>query len=143
MTVGGIYILMLGSEWLIESATNIARVFGISEIVIGLSLVAFGTSLPELATAIIAIVRKENEILLGNIVGSNIFNILFVGGVLATFFTAPINHKLITFDMPLMLILSFSLVVIVLKQKKISRLTGLILLVLYLLYIIYIFLNQV
>jgi cation:H+ antiporter len=77
MTVGGIILLMFGSNWLIESATNIARALGVSDVVIGLSLVAFGTSLPELATAIIAIVRKENEILLGNIVGSNIFNILF------------------------------------------------------------------
>ena len=143
MTIGGIYLLMLGSEWLIESATNIARTFGISEVVIGLSLVAFGTSLPELATAIIAIVRKENEILLGNIVGSNIFNILFVGGVLSTFFTAPINQKVITFDIPFMLVASLYLVIIVLRQKKISRLTGLILFSVYTLYIVYLFLNHV
>jgi cation:H+ antiporter len=142
MTLGGIFLLMLGSNWLIESAANIARVLGVSEVVIGLSLVAFGTSLPELATAIIAIVRKENEILLGNIVGSNIFNILFVGGVLSTFFTAPINNRIITIDLPIMLILSLFLVIIVIKQKIISRLTGFILLVFYILYIVYIFLNQ-
>ena len=75
MTITGIFLLMVGSDWLIESATNIARALGVSEVVIGLSLVAFGTSLPELATAMIAIVRKENEILVGNIVGSNIFNL--------------------------------------------------------------------
>jgi len=142
MTIGGIYLLMLGSEWLIESATNIARVLGVSEIVIGLTLVAFGTSLPELATAIIAIVRKENEILLGNIVGSNIFNILFVGGFLSTFFSAPINQKVITFDIPIMLVVSLYLVIIVLKQKKISRLTGLILFSIYTIYIVYLFMNQ-
>ena len=77
MTVGGILLLMFGSDLLIKSATYIARALGVSEVVIGLSLVAFGTSLPELATAIIAIIRKENEILVGNIVGSNIFNIFF------------------------------------------------------------------
>jgi len=142
MTIGGIFLLMLGSEWLIESATNIARVLGVSEVVIGLSLVAFGTSLPELATAIIAIVRKENEILLGNIVGSNIFNILFVGGVLSAFFTAPINQRIVTIDLPIMLIVSLFLVVIVLKRNKISRLTGLFLFGIYIIYIIFIFLNQ-
>jgi cation:H+ antiporter len=96
MTIGGIYLLMLGSEWLIESATNIARTFGISEVVIGLSLVAFGTSLPELAT-----------------------------------------------DIPFMLVASLYLVIIVLRQKKISRLTGLILFSVYTLYIVYLFLNHV
>jgi cation:H+ antiporter len=142
MTFGGIFLLMAGSEWLIESATNIARIFGVSEVVIGLSLVAFGTSLPELATAIIAIVRKENDILLGNIVGSNIFNILFVGGVLSTFFTAPMKERIISIDLPIMLIVSFILVLIVLRQKKISRITGLSLIVIYILYIVFIFLSQ-
>jgi cation:H+ antiporter len=142
MTIVGMFLLMLGSEWLIESATNIARALGVSEVVIGLSLVAFGTSLPELATAIIAIVRKENEILLGNIVGSNIFNILFVGGFLSTFFTAPINQRIIAIDLPIMLIVSLFLVVIVLKRKKISRLTSSLLFIIYITYISYIFLNQ-
>jgi len=142
MTIGGIYLLMLGSEWLIESSTDIARALGVSEVIIGLSLVAFGTSLPELATAIIAIYRKENEILLGNIVGSNIFNILFVGGVLSAFFTAPMNHRIITIDLPIMLIVSLILVFIVLFVKKISRLTGLSLLVIYFVYLIFIFLSQ-
>ena len=86
MTIGGVVLLMFGSDLLIKSATYIARAIGVSEVVIGLSLVAFGTSLPELATAIIAIMRRENEILVGNIVGSNIFNILFVGGALSAFF---------------------------------------------------------
>ncbi|MEE9118334.1 MAG: hypothetical protein V3U02_07055, partial [Calditrichia bacterium] len=142
MTVGGIIVLMFGSNWLIESATNIARAFGVSEVIIGLSLVAFGTSLPELATAIIAIVRKENEILLGNIVGSNIFNILFVGGVLSTFFTAPINPRIISFDLPVMLIVSIFITLVVIKRKKISHLTGSFLFTIYILYIIFIFLNQ-
>ena len=142
MTVGGISLLMLGSDLLINSATYIARVLGVSELLIGLSLVAFGTSLPELATAIIAIVRKENEILVGNIVGSNIFNILFVGGSLSALFTAPINQRVVMIDSPIMLATSLLLVVVVLKSKKISRLTGFILLSIYILYILFIFLNQ-
>jgi len=142
MTICGILILMLGSEWLIESATNIARTLGVSEVVIGLSLVAFGTSLPELATAIIAIIRKESEILLGNIVGSNIVNILFVGGSISTIFMAPMKHRIIAIDLPIMLGVSLVLVIIVHILKKISRLTGLLLFAIYIFYLLYIFLTQ-
>jgi cation:H+ antiporter len=141
-TIGGIVLLMYGSEMLIESATYIARALGVSEVVIGLSLVAFGTSLPELATAIIAIIRKENEILVGNIVGSNIFNLLFVGGSLTAFFTAPINERVIVIDSPIMLVTSLFLVMIVMKQKRISRLTGTILFITYVVYITFTFLNR-
>jgi len=141
-TIGGIVLLMYGSEMLIESATYIARSLGVSEVVIGLSLVAFGTSLPELATAIIAIIRKENEILVGNIVGSNIFNLLFVGGALSAFFTAPINQRVIAIDLPIMISTSFVLVLIVLSQKRISRLAGLILFLTYLAYLTFTFLSR-
>ena len=78
--VCGIALLVWGSDVTIDAAMNIARILGVSEVIIGLSLVAFGTSLPELATAIISIIRREKAILIGNIIGSNIFNILFVGG---------------------------------------------------------------
>ncbi len=142
MTIAGIAVLVYGSEWLIISATNIARKLGVSEIIIGLSLVAFGTSLPELATAVISILRKENEILIGNIVGSNIFNLLFVGGMLSTFFQVPINNRVISFDLPVMLIISLLLIPIVFWRKAISRLSGGILLSVYLIYIAYIFVNQ-
>jgi cation:H+ antiporter len=141
-TIGGIILLMYGSEMLIESATYIARALGVSEVVIGLSLVAFGTSLPELATAIIAIIRKENEILVGNIVGSNIFNLLFVGGALTAFFTASINQRVIFVDLPIMMSTSLILVLIVLTRKRISRLTGLILFLIYIAYITFTFLSR-
>jgi len=142
ITIAGIALLVYGSEWLILSATNIARKLGVSEIIIGLSLVAFGTSLPELATAVISIVRKENEILVGNIVGSNIFNLLFVGGMLSTFFQVPINNRVIYLDLPAMLMISLLLIPIVFWREGISRLSGGILLSVYLIYIAYIFVNQ-
>ncbi len=142
MTIVGIALLVYGSEWLIASATNIARVLGISDIVIGLSLVAFGTSLPELATAVISILRKENEILIGNIVGSNIFNLLFVGGMLSTFFQVPINNRVIYMDLPVMLMISLLLIPIVFWRRGISRLSGGILLSVYFIYLAYIFGNQ-
>jgi cation:H+ antiporter len=139
MTGVGILILMQGSNWLIESATNIARLLGISEIIIGLSLVAFGTSLPELATAIISMIKKENDILIGNIIGSNIFNLLFVGGFLAMIFTAPINQRVLVNDLPVMMGISLFLVPIIYWRQKISRFTGGILFLVYIIYIIYIF----
>ena len=90
--ITGIFILIWGSQITIDSAVFIARAFGISEIIIGLTLVAFGTSLPELATAIISIIKKENAILIGNIIGSNIFNILCVGGLVSSLIPIPIKE---------------------------------------------------
>ena len=140
MTVVGIALLVYGSGWLIESATNIALMLGVSEIIIGLSLVAFGTSLPELATAIISVIRKENEILIGNIVGSNIFNLLFVGGVLPTFFSARIKSRVIYVDLPIMIVISLLLIPVVLRYKQISRKAGIMLVGFYIIYLTFIFL---
>ena len=139
MTIGGILMLMIGSDWLVQSATEIALIFGVSEVVIGLSLVAFGTSLPELATAIISLIKKENEILLGNIIGSNIFNLLFVGGILSSFFSSPIQQHLIVFDLPVMIAVSLMLAPAIFWSKRISRLGGLCLLIIYLAYLVYLF----
>ncbi|NUB43833.1 calcium/sodium antiporter [Fertoebacter nigrum] len=88
-TIGGLVILMVGARLLVDSATEIARTFGISEAVIGLTIVAVGTSLPELATSLIAAWRKQMDIAVGNIIGSNIFNILGILGL--TTLIAPIT----------------------------------------------------
>lgn len=133
-----IFILMWASELTIDAATAIARSVGVSEMVIGLSLVAFGTSLPELATAIISTIKKENEILVGNIVGSNLFNLLFVGGGVASFFDIPVNQQANSFDLPVMLAFSIILIPSVYLLKKVSRWYGLILLMLYVAYIFFI-----
>lgn len=81
MTLAGLVILMIGARLLVDSASEIARAYGISEAVIGLTIVAVGTSLPELATSVIAAFRKQTEIAVGNIVGSNIFNIFGILGI--------------------------------------------------------------
>jgi cation:H+ antiporter len=81
LIVGGLAGLVLGSEWLIRGAVSLARALGVSELVIGLTIVAAGTSLPELATSVIASLRGERDISVGNVVGSNIFNILSVLGI--------------------------------------------------------------
>jgi cation:H+ antiporter len=138
----GIGLLVWGSEITIEAATYIARVLGVSEVIIGLSLVAFGTSLPELATAIISIIRREKAILIGNVIGSNIFNILFVGGAVSTIFTISVKKRLVQIDIPIMLFISIVLFPLLFMRKKISRISGISLLVFYLLYIFYIYFNN-
>lgn len=79
----GLAGLVLGAQWLVEAASDLARTFGISEVVIGLTLVALGTSLPEVATSLVAVLRGNNEIAVGNVVGSNLFNLLAIAGITA------------------------------------------------------------
>ncbi|TAJ45291.1 calcium/sodium antiporter [Methanofollis fontis] len=90
MTVGGLAAVVIGAQFVVDGATAIATSFGIPTIVIGLSMVAVGTSLPELATSIMAIMRREEGISVGNILGSNIFNLLFVIGVGALIAPIPV-----------------------------------------------------
>jgi cation:H+ antiporter len=139
----GIIILIWGSNITIDSAVFIAREFGISEIIIGLTLVAFGTSLPELATAIISIIKKENAILIGNVIGSNIFNILCVGGFVSSFIAIPIKDRVIDFDLPIMIFISLLILPVVFKWNKIPRVFGIFLLMLYFSYITFSFFNLV
>ena len=133
---GGIGILVWGSNVTIESAVYIAEEFGVSKIIIGLTLVAFGTSLPELATAIISIIKKENAILIGNVIGSNIFNILCVGGLVSSFIDIPINERVINFDLPVMIFVSLLLLPVVFLWNRVPRLLGIFLLALYISYIV-------
>jgi len=139
--IGGIAVLVWGSNITIDSATNIARILGISEILIGLSLVAFGTSLPELATAIISLMRGEKAILIGNVIGSNIFNILFVGGTISGVFTLPVAPRMVHIDIPLMFLISLLILPFILRTKRISRLVGILLLVYYILYLSFIYMK--
>ena len=135
----GIIILIWGSNITIDSAVFIAREFGISEIIIGLTLVAFGTSLPELATAIISIIKKENAILIGNVIGSNIFNILCVGGLVSSFIAIPVQERVINFDLPVMIFISVLILPVVFKWNKIPRVFGIFLLLIYFSYITFSF----
>jgi cation:H+ antiporter len=137
----GIIILILGSNITIDSAVYIAREFGVSEIIIGLTLVAFGTSLPELATAIISIIKKENAILIGNVIGSNIFNILCVGGFVSSFIAIPVRDRVINFDLPVMIFISVLILPVVFKWNKIPRVFGIFLLLIYFSYITFSFFN--
>ncbi|MEZ5779410.1 MAG: calcium/sodium antiporter [Paracoccaceae bacterium] len=101
LTLLGLVILLAGARALVGSATEIARAFGVSEAIIGLTIVAVGTSLPELATAIIAAIRREPELAVGNILGSNVFNILGIVGVTATVTPIPVDPRFSGIDMGL------------------------------------------
>lgn len=131
----GIIGLLMGANWLVDSATFMARYFGISELVIGLTVVALGTSLPELATSVVAILRKEGDIALGNLVGSNLFNMLAIVGITAMVKPLPAQLAMRTFDFPVMLVVSILPLLLVLRRPHMmKRWQGVVMLLLYLLY---------
>ena len=105
--IGGLVLLVLGAEWLVRGASSIATRLGIAPIVIGLTVVAFGTSAPEMAVSVGASLSGNADVSLGNVVGSNIFNILFILGVSAVFGGLAIEQRLIRIDIPLLTLISF------------------------------------
>lgn len=132
----GAVVIVLGSKFTVKGATEIARMAGITERVIGLTIVAFGTSLPELVTSIIASKKGNTDIAIGNIVGSNIFNILFVVGTSALITPVPFESKFI-FDAIFASFAGVVMLLAVLKNKKLTRTGGIVMLVCYAAYFIY------
>lgn len=126
LIVGGLGMLVLGAHWLVQAAVVFATWLGVSELVIGLTVVAVGTSLPEIATSIVAALRGQRDIAVGNIVGSNIFNILGVGGLTALVapWPLPVSAALISFDMQVMLAAAIACLPIVFSRHMISRWEG-------------------
>lgn len=141
--VAGLAALIYGGEWFVESASNIARSFGVSEAMIGLTLVAGGTSLPELATSIVAAIKKNPEIAIGNVIGSNLFNIFFVLGCSASI--TPLNLKGIT-NFDLISLIGASILLwffgLFFAKRTISRLEGAVLMTCYVAYI-FILINNI
>ena len=132
----GIIGLPIGATILVNNAELIARDFGVSETVIGLTLVAIGTSLPELATTAVAAVRKQADVALGNIIGSNMFNLLAIVGIAALVSPIPIAAHFLNFDLWVMLAASLILIPFVLFRQNIGRIWGLSLTVIYLTYLL-------
>jgi len=135
----GLFSLIVGSHFIVTSAVYIAKSFGISELVIGLSIVAIGTSLPELATSMVASYRKEPEICIGNVVGSNIFNILFVVGIIAIITTLRIDSGVLKFHFPCMLLFTIAIFPLMKTGFIISRKEGVLLLLGYLIFLTLLF----
>ena len=137
LIIVGIAGIIIGGQLVVNSATDIANMLKISQNVIALTIVAIGTSLPELVTSVVATKKGETDIAIGNVVGSNIFNIFFILGLSST--VSPITFGLDSFiDIIIMLISSVVVYLFLLKNKRIGNKKGIILLSLYVLYMIYI-----
>ncbi|TGD42771.1 calcium/sodium antiporter [Pseudotabrizicola sediminis] len=134
--LAGLVALMVGARFLVDGAVSIARGYGISEAFIGLTIVAVGTSLPELATSLIAAFRRQSEIAIGNIVGSNIFNVLGILGVTALIAPIPVASRFLTFDLPVMIGVSVVLTALLLTRPVIGRGFGVAMLAGYVAYVV-------
>lgn len=132
----GLIGLPLGADILVDSSTVIARTFGISETVIGLTLVAIGTSMPELATTVMAAIRRQADVALGNVIGSNLFNLLAIIGVAGLVAPIPVDPELLQFDLWVMLGASILLIPFVFLHQNIGRIWGVILTLLYVAYLL-------
>jgi cation:H+ antiporter len=135
LLLGGMVALYLGSEWFLGGAMDIGRSFNLSESVIGVTIVAFGTSTPELAASAIAAYRKETDIALGNLLGSNIFNIGAVLGTTSIISPLVIDAKIMNIDILWMLGIAGILFPLMVFKKKLSLLSGIILFSLYCIFI--------
>ena len=131
ITLGGLAALVYGADVLVAGATEIARAAGVSETVIGLTLVAFGTSLPELSTCAVAAYRRAPEVALGNVLGSNMFNILGITGVVGLVADLPVSAQIAQFDGWFMLAITVLLVPLLLSHRRIARIEGAVLVLLY------------
>jgi len=142
VAAGGLIILVVGGQLLVHGAVAVARFFNISDLVIGLSIVAIGTSLPELATAIYATAKDHASLSVGNIVGSNLFNILLVIGIVAILTPLNVDRQTIYWDMPVMLFFTCFLYGLMLWRQVVGRMSGLVLLLGYVVYITQLFFPQ-
>lgn len=126
LLIVGFVMLVWGARTFVDGSINIARAWGVSELVIGLTLVALGTSLPEIATSVVAAIRGERDIAVGNVIGSNMFNLLAVLGATATISPngIPIPHAAISFDLPVMVIVAFACLPIFMTGHQIERWEG-------------------
>lgn len=133
LVVGGLILLVLGARWLVQSAVELATAWGVNEAVIGLTIVAAGTSLPEVVTSVVATIRGERDIAVGNVVGSNIFNILCVLGISGLVSPTPLlaGEQLASFDIPVMLGVAVLCVPLFFVGAMLNRVEGFFFLALY------------
>lgn len=134
MLAGGMIALPIGAQLTILGATGIATRLGISDEVIGLTVVAVGTSLPELATGLLAVIRRNHSVALGNVVGSNIFNTGLIMGVTAGIVPVPVGDRIVRFDMWVMLGAGLLAAAFALRKRPIGRSAGMAMLVAYCVY---------
>ena len=135
IALGGLVIVVAGGSLLVNGAVALARGFGVSETVIGLTIVAVGTSMPELVTSVIAALKRQGDVAFGNVVGSNIYNILGIGGTTALIAPSQVPSEIAGFDAPLMVGVSVLLVIFAATGLRIARREGAVLVAGYAAYI--------
>jgi len=132
----GLAFLIFGARLTVSSGISFARTFGLSELVIGVTIIAIGTSLPELSTAIFSAIKNEHEIVVGNVIGSNIFN-LGILGLVALIHPISVNPAALKLDFPVMIVLSVLIFPIMKIGSRISRIEGVLLVCFYIGFIYY------
>ncbi|MEO1091733.1 MAG: calcium/sodium antiporter [Pseudomonadota bacterium] len=135
VAAAGLAGVLIGADLLVDSAIHLARAAGVSETIVGLTVVALGTSLPELATAVVAGLRKQTDVAVGNVIGSNIFNVLFILGTTATIKPIPVPPELIHFDVWVMVAATLTMLLFVRTGWRVSRREGALLLLGYVAYV--------
>lgn len=133
--VTGLGLIVGGGTLLVEAAVNLAIDLGMSETLVGLTIVAVGTSLPELVTSAVAAIRKQSEVALGNVLGSNIYNVFFIGGMTGVIAPTPVPDAIIGFDLPVLIGVSLLAMFLAWTGARLSRLEGLCLVLAYGLYL--------
>ncbi|SER43383.1 cation:H+ antiporter [Mycobacterium sp. 88mf] len=144
MTVTGIAVVILGAEWLVGGAVGIAREFGVSDALIGLTVVAIGTSAPELVTTIVSTVRGERDIAVGNLLGSSVYNILLILGItcLVPANGLALTHSLVWIDIPLMVAASLACIPIFVSGRRVHRAEGAAMVTAYLGFLVFLLTTQ-
>jgi cation:H+ antiporter len=135
MALAGLVLVVLGGRFFVDGAVTLARGLGVSETVIGLTIVAIGTSMPELITSVIAAIRRQADVALGNVLGSNIYNILGIGGVTAVISPTSVPREIATFDNLVMVAASVLLMVVARSNWRIGRFEGAALVAAYVAYV--------
>lgn len=143
--ISGLLLLLVASRMLVWGAVGFATSFGISDLVIGLTIVAIGTSLPELASSVVAARKGEDDIAIGNVIGSNMFNLLAVIGVAGAIDPTPIDNMLLLRDYPLMVLLSLALYLLARGSRsipgRIGRIPAALLLAVFVVYLAWLYIN--
>jgi len=137
--VMGFVLLVKGADYFVEGAAGIASKAGIPQLVVGLTIVAMGTSLPEAAVSITASVKGSNGIAIGNVVGSNILNILIILGITSVLIAVPIRKSTLYYEIPFMIFITLLLLGIGFFKAKVSRASGVIFWILFIAYLVYLF----
>jgi cation:H+ antiporter len=135
----GMLLLVVGARWMVSAATSFARALGVSDLVVGLTVVAVGTSLPEVAASIVAAVRGQRDMAVGNAIGSNIFNIVNVLGLTALLAPGgvPVPEPALRFDLPVMMVVAAACLPIFFSGHRIARWEGALFLAYYAIYVLF------